>query len=347
MIELRGLRVSFPGFSLGPVDLRVQAGGFHVLMGPTGSGKTLILESAAGLVETDAGTVAVGGRDVTEKRPGERGVGIVYQDSALFPHLTVWENILYGRPWARDGGMDPEELLAMLDLTGLRTRMPRKLSGGEKQRTALARALLPNPEVLLLDEPMSSLDPVFRDGLREELRQLHSRMGTTFVMATHDFADALALGTAGTVVRAGRVEQTGTIDEIFGRPATPFMASFVGMRNVFAAELDGTKARLGELEVSHTSPARRAGQPARRAGHIAVPPEAITLLTARPESSARNLFAGRVTGMQRQGYTYLVRVACGDVTFTSVVTPSSVTDLGLGQGREVLVSFKASSVHVF
>ena len=340
MVELRNLSVSFPGFALGPLDLTIEAGGFHVLMGPTGSGKTLLLESIAGLVGPDSGTVHVQGRDVTGLRPGARGVGIVYQDSSLFPHLSVEENILYGGPWARRGGMDSEELMEMLDLARLRHRMPAKLSGGEKQRTALARALLTNPRVLLLDEPMSSLDPIFRDGLREELRKIHRQVGATFVMATHDFADALALGTTGTVVRQGGVEQTGTIDQIFQSPASPFMASFVGMRNVFPADLEGHVAIACGQRIAHTSPANRSG-------HIAVPPEAITILAEDSPSSARNRFPGRVTGLRRKGYTYLVRVACGDLELTSVVTPASISELGLSQGSEVLISFKASAVHVF
>ncbi len=199
MVVIEGVEKRFPGFKLGPVELRVPPGGFFMLMGPTGSGKTLILETIAGLCRPDTGKVSIAGKDSTRLKPGKRGVGIVYQDSALFPHLTVLENIQYGLKWSRQGNASPEQVIDMLELGGLLNRLPGKLSGGERQRTALARALVTDPSVILLDEPMSSLDPQFRSNLRRQLREIHCSTGSTFIMATHDFSDALSLGTTGAV----------------------------------------------------------------------------------------------------------------------------------------------------
>ena len=213
MIELRDLRVDLPGFHLGEITLTVGRGEFFALMGPTGSGKTLILESVAGLVRADGGSILLNGRDVTSLPPERRGVGLVYQDHALFPHMTVTRNITYGR---RYHGMDKaeglrlaRELMEILGLTRVADRKPANLSGGERQRTALARALACRPSVLLLDEPLSSLDPQFREDVRRNLADLHASAGTTFLMVTHDFVDALTLagraaGDPGGTDRAGR-----------------------------------------------------------------------------------------------------------------------------------------------
>ncbi len=329
---------------LGPVNLEIPRGSFFMLMGPTGSGKTIVLESIAGLAQPDTGTVEISGRDVTNVKPGKRGVGIVYQDSALFPHLTVRENILYGTRWAQKGGMVISDLVEMLDLKPLLNRLPGKLSGGEKQRTALARALATNPSVILLDEPMSSLDPQFRNRLRRELKAIHTRTGTTFVMATHDFSDALSLGTAGAVVNCGKIEQQGDIDEIFFKPATSFMASFVGMKNVFPVKFRADKAVTSDdLEIALS------GEFYQGQGHIAISPQSIVVSTEsrKGHTSERNHFQGQVTGVVREGYGYLLDVQCRSTVFSAVITPGALEELKLITGTEVWLSWKATSVHTY
>ncbi len=344
MIKLRGIANTFPAFQLGPVDLDIPKGSFFMLMGPTGSGKTLILESIAGLATLKQGTVTIFGRDVTGVRSGRRGVGIVYQDSALFPHLSVKDNIAYGLKWSKSKGLQVPEIVEMLDLGELLDRLPGKLSGGEKQRTALARALVTNPSVMLLDEPMSSLDPQFRGRLRRELKAIHSRTGTTFVMATHDFTDALSLGTGGAVVKSGTIEQQGSIDEIFFKPATPFMASFVGMKNVFAVKIArGTATTPDGLEILLV------GGEESGSGHVAISPESIVLSTesGRGRTSERNHFEGTITGIVREGYGFIVEVQCRTTVFSAVVTPASLRDLKLNQGSHVWLSWKASAIHTY
>lgn len=341
MIKIRNLEVSFRDFQLGPLDIYIQEGAFFMLMGPTGSGKTLLLETIAGLVKPDTGTLEVAGTDVTGNPPGKRKVGIVYQDTALFPHLTVRQNIMYGvRYTTNRSEYDFDKLVEILNLERLLERLPGKLSGGEKQRTALARALITGPEVLLLDEPLSSLDQMFKGEIRSELKRLHRETATTFLMTTHDFTDSLSLGTHGAVIRNGNIEQEGTIDDIFHNPETPFMASFIGMKNVLPVEFTGDTALAEGLSIRHTSP--RTGH-----GFIAVSPESIVISRECAVTSERNRFAGIIDAIERTGTVLSVSIDCGGTVLVSQVTRNALAELELTSGTDVFVSFKASSVHVF
>ena len=312
-----------------------------MLMGPTGSGKTLLLETIAGLVKPDTGRIEVAGIDVTDNPPGRRSVGIVYQDTALFPHLSVRQNIMYGLRYSSSrSDYDFDELVEVLELQRLLDRLPGKLSGGEKQRTALARALITDPSVILLDEPLSSLDQMFRGEIRSELKRLHSETGTTFLMTTHDFTDALSMGTHGAVIRDGKVEQEGTIDEIFYSPSTPFMASFVGMKNIFPAEFREDGAIVEDLLVRHTSD--KSGH-----GFLAIPPEAIVVSRKTTVTSERNHYAGTIAAVERTGSVFSISVDCGNLILVSSVTRSALSELELSVGQDVYISFKARDVHVF
>jgi molybdate/tungstate transport system ATP-binding protein len=256
----------------------------------------------------------------------------------------VKENIEYGLKWSDGGKNSPQELTDMLDLGGILHRLPGKLSGGEKQRTALARALMTDPAVILLDEPMSSLDAHFRGNLRSELREIHSSTGTTFIMATHDFSDALSMGTAGAVVNCGRIEQQGGIDEIFFKPSTPFMASFVGMKNIIPVEYHDNKAVTEdgmEIFLNRLIPPGR--------GHIAVSPDSIVLSseTRKGLTSERNHFQGRITGISRDGYGFLLDAMCYSTELSIMVTPAALEELRIREGMEIWLSWKASSVHIY
>ncbi|RKZ01755.1 ABC transporter ATP-binding protein [Candidatus Fermentibacteria bacterium] len=342
MIRLKGLTKSFPAFKLGPVDLDIPEGSFYMLMGPTGSGKTLVLETIAGLTLVDEGCVEISGRNMNTIKPGRRGVGIVYQDSALFPHLTVKENISYGLKWGRKGGLGTEEIVEMLDLGQLLNRLPGKLSGGEKQRTALARALATNPSVMLLDEPMSSLDQQFRGYLRRELKTIHSRTKTTFVMATHDFTDAVSLGTAGAVMNNGHIEQQGSVDDIFFKPSNRFMAAFTGIKNLIPVVYKQKKAVTADGLCIEMPEADRTGK-----GCIAVPQDSISV-SIEPHVEARaNQFRGQVTEIVREGYGYIVEITCKTTVFTSMVPPDLFKKLNMKHGDAVSISWKVSSTHFF
>ncbi|NCD26421.1 MAG: ABC transporter ATP-binding protein, partial [Deltaproteobacteria bacterium] len=243
MIRVVDLTLRLGGFVMDAVSLHVAAGEFFALMGPTGSGKTMILESIAGLVAPQGGTIHIAGRDASGLPPERRKVSLVYQDHALFPHLTVLENVTFGQRYhgidAADGHREALALLDRLGLSHVAGRVPRNLSGGEKQRVALARALACRPDVILLDEPLSSLDPQFRDDLRAVLKELHAQMNLTVLMVTHDFVDALTLASRAAVLRLGRLEQVGSTHEIFRQPRTAFVAAFVGMKNIFEVTRPG------------------------------------------------------------------------------------------------------------
>jgi ABC-type Fe3+/spermidine/putrescine transport system ATPase subunit len=242
-LALDQLRVQFSDtVTIGPVSLGIARGEILALLGPSGSGKTTLLRMLAGFERPDAGRVSIEGEDVTTVPPARRRVGMVFQHYALFPHLDVGENVAFGLA----GGGDRPELdakvhaaLALVDLAGFERRKVHELSGGQQQRVALARALAPAPRVLALDEPLSNLDPSLRERTRRELRQLVKRIGITAVFVTHEQEEAFDLGDRIAVLQAGRLEQVGTPEDLYERPATLFVATFVGRSNV----LRGAAAR--------------------------------------------------------------------------------------------------------
>jgi thiamine transport system ATP-binding protein len=245
-VELDGVTVDFGALTaLEDVSLSLADGEFFTLVGPSGCGKTTTLRTLAGFEEPTSGTVRIGDRNVNGDPPEERDVGIVFQNYALFPHLTVRENVAYGLRYRSPPGdvTDAErvtEMLELVDLSGSGDREPRQLSGGQQQRVALARALAPGPEVLLLDEPLSALDASLRERLRVTVRDIQRELEITTVYVTHDQAEALAISDRVAVVHDGTVEQVGTPETVYHEPSTRFVAEFVGDNNVFEAEVSGT-----------------------------------------------------------------------------------------------------------
>jgi len=225
------------------IDLDVIDGEMLVVVGPSGSGKTTLLRCIAGLEEVDVGSISVGGRDVTHEDPGARDVAMVFQELALYPHLTVRANIAFGLR-ARKGSRDDvatavDDAARTLELQPFLDRFPSELSGGERQRVALARAIVREPTAFLLDEPLSNLDPALRTRARVEIRTLHERLGRTAIYVTHDQVEAMTLGDRIAVLRGGRVEQLGAPLELYDHPATAFVARFLGAppMNILPSEL--------------------------------------------------------------------------------------------------------------
>lgn len=342
MIRVSDLKLAFPGFSLGPVSLEVPRGGFYALMGPTGSGKTLVLESIAGLVPGGRGTVEVNGVDVSRLEPEKRRIGIVYQDHALFPHLTVLQNVTYGQRYHGIGRTEGRDfalsLMESLRIDHLAGRRPATLSGGERQRTSIARALACRPDVLLLDEPLSSLDPRFREGLRETLKKIHRDSGVTFLMVTHDFADALALADRAAVLKDGTILQAGSVTDIFSRPSSPFVAEFVGVGNIFDAAYENGTCRFCGLTLPQPS------ANGHRRGHIALRTEDIAV---SPDSSFPNgyaVFPGILETMGHEGFMVTGRIRCGEARFTAPLD-TRLLAAGLQEGDPVFIGFSNDSVH--
>lgn len=223
------------------VDLSVRQGEMVALLGPSGCGKTTTLRMVAGFVQPSTGRVLIGDRDVTHAPPHARDTGMVFQSYALFPHMTVAENVAFGLEMRRTGRAEREsrvrEALRLVRLEALDDRLPRQLSGGQQQRVALARALVINPAVFLLDEPLSNLDAKLRGEVRMEIRALQQRLGLTTLIVTHDQEEALTMADRLVVMERGRVRQVGTAEELYERPANPFVAGFVGRCNLVQGSL--------------------------------------------------------------------------------------------------------------
>jgi thiamine transport system ATP-binding protein len=249
-LALENCSLSFGGVdALEDVSVAVESGEFFTLVGPSGCGKTTTLRTVAGLESPDTGRVTVGGTDVTDRPPDERDVGIVFQNYALFPHLSVRENVAYGLRF-RDppGGVTSDErvaeMLDLVDMEGFGDRDPEALSGGQQQRIALARALAPGPDVLLLDEPLSALDADLRQRLRVRIRAIQRDLSITTLYVTHDQAEALAISDRVAVMREGHIEQIATPEQVYRRPETRFVAEFVGDNNLFSGTVDGDRVRV-------------------------------------------------------------------------------------------------------
>ncbi len=219
--------------TVGPISLDIARGEILALLGPSGSGKTTMLRLLAGFETADGGRIAVASEDVTTVPPAQRRFGMVFQHYALFPHLDVGENVGFGLPKSSDQGAKVAAALALVDLAGYERRKVQELSGGQQQRVALARALAPEPRILLLDEPLSNLDPALRERTRHELRDVIQRVGITAVFVTHEQEEAFDLGDRIAVLNRGRLEQTGAPDDLYEHPANLFVATFVGRANVF------------------------------------------------------------------------------------------------------------------
>ncbi|MET3444725.1 iron(III) transport system ATP-binding protein [Ralstonia sp. 1138] len=279
--------------ALDGVSLDVAQGEFVCLLGPSGCGKTTLLRIIAGLEAHDGGQIVAGGRDISNLPPRERDYGIVFQSYALFPNLTVAQNVGYGLDTSNGNRARMQarvsEMLALVGLAGSEAKYPSQLSGGQQQRVALARALAPAPSLLLLDEPMSALDAQVREHLRIELRRLQRKLNVTTLMVTHDQDEAMAMADRIAVMSNGRIEQTGSPAEIYSRPATGFVAGFVGQANWLPLERaeDGTPTLAGQPLLLDPAFADSASTP----GRLFCRPEAVTL---HPDDDAPNRHLARV-----------------------------------------------------
>jgi spermidine/putrescine transport system ATP-binding protein len=285
VVELQRVTKQFGDFmAVAGVDLHIRAGEFLTLLGPSGCGKTTLLRMISGFETPSQGSVSLDGRDVTHLPPYRRDVNQVFQSYALFPHLTVRDNIAFGLKMKRvpraERAQRIGEAIALVSLQGMETRKPSQLSGGQKQRVALARALVCRPRVLLLDEPLAALDAKLRRAMQIELKRLQSRVGITFVFVTHDQEEALVMSDRIAVMNHGRIEQLGAAMDVYHKPATAFVADFLGQANVLEAHLmsqnDSTAHLLvaGSLRLSVPISALPEGG---RVGFVSIRPERIRL----------------------------------------------------------------------
>jgi ABC-type Fe3+/spermidine/putrescine transport system ATPase subunit len=314
-----GLLISMVAKGFGPiqvlhdVSLHVPRGEFHTLLGPSGSGKTTLLKIVAGFTPADAGAVVLSGSDITDVQPEHRNIGVVFQNYALFPHMTVAENIGFGLKMRgiakRERAQQVQEVLRLVRMTGFGDRRPAMLSGGQQQRVALARALVIQPQLLLLDEPLSALDRKVRQEVREELKRIQAETRVTTVMVTHDQEEALFLADRVLVLEAGAVRQAGAPADIYRNPVDEFVAGFLGVINLLNVTIDGTGLRIGGQ--AFVSPANLAGLIAAKCDapfQLAVRPEQITIAPALGERPPEAI-GGTLIACEFGGPVVTLRVA--------------------------------------
>jgi putative spermidine/putrescine transport system ATP-binding protein len=316
-----------PVTALDGLDLTLQPGELVALLGPSGCGKTTTLRLLAGLEDADEGRITVGGRDVTRVPASKRDMGMVFQAYSLFPHLTVLQNVAFGLRLRRMAKADRDrramEILELVGLTEQAARYAHQISGGQQQRVALARALAIEPQVLLLDEPLSALDAKVRAQLRDQIRRIQLEVGITTLFVTHDQEEALAIADRVGVMRAGQLEQLAPPTEVYSRPATPFVAEFVGLTNRLPGIVSGSTVTVRGQDL----PLVDLGTPPGPVIAL-VRPEAVTLA---PESSAGSgPLAGTVIAITFLGATSRVTVNLGDTTIMAQLPTSDATELGAG-----------------
>ncbi len=350
-LSIRDVNRNFGEFrALRSIDLEIKLGEFVCFLGPSGCGKTTLLRVIAGLDKQDQGSIHMGGRDVSHAPPSERDFGIVFQSYALFPNLRVSENVGYGlvnlrRP-ARDIAKRVDDLLQMVGLPEQGRKYPVQLSGGQQQRVALARALATSPELLLLDEPLSALDAKVRVRLRDEIRSLQKRLGVTTVMVTHDQEEALAMADRIVVMNNGAIEQVGTAEEIYRRPASPFVADFVGHMTFIDAIVTGPgMVRVDELElvVANAVPLPN-GTPVR----LAMRPEEVrtrSITADTPNSFEATI--GELSFLGSFSRALLRPTRARDSIIAADFSANAMRDLAIVPGQVRSIAFPPEALHVF
>jgi putrescine transport system ATP-binding protein len=343
LLSIKGASKRFGAVTaLEDVSLDVGAGEFFALLGPSGCGKTTLMRLVAGFETLDAGTVEIDGRDVSGAPPHRRPVNLMFQSYALFPHLSVFENIAFGL--RRQGAGKSEiaarvgELLQIVRLEGVETRKPDQLSGGQRQRVALARALAPRPRLLLLDEPLGALDRQLREETQFQIKEIQRRLKTSFVVVTHDQDEALAMADRMAVMRAGRIEQIGAPAEVYERPATRFVAAFIGQMNFLEGRIEsgsfvGSFGRLPAGEVGLREGARAV---------LALRPERVAMA---PANRSLDGFEGVVEDVAFRGETTLfrLRLAGGETVRVS----RSANDASFSIGDAARISFAPAAARLF
>jgi putative spermidine/putrescine transport system ATP-binding protein len=353
-VQLVGLAKQYgSGWAVRDVSLDIAAGEFVTLLGPSGSGKTTTLMMVAGLVEPSSGDILIGGRSVTPLPPARRNIGVVFQHYALFPHLTVAENIAFPLRMrgcrASEIRQKVESALELVRLSGFGERSPAQLSGGEQQRVALARAVVFNPPVLLLDEPLGALDKKLRERMQTELKSLHRKLGVTIIHVTHDQTEALALSDRLAVLRQGAIEQVGSPRELYEHPRTGFVADFLGESNFLAGhvrwvegDVCGVETAGGILCRAESGAAWKVGQGVR----MMIRPERVWI--GSDADTRENGFKGRIEDVTYSGEAvrYHARLSAMDHV-TALVSNDRRGAVGLEVGVLVVAGWPSQDVHLF
>jgi len=345
-LEFVDISKRFPGFTaIEDLNLTIPAGSFFALLGPSGCGKTTTLRLVAGLEEPSAGRILIGGKDVTNTKSFQRPVNTVFQSYALFPHMTILENVAFGlrRRKIDDPLGKAHEALKLVELDHLATRRPAQLSGGQQQRVALARAIVNRPALLLLDEPLGALDLKLRRQMQLELKSIQTEIGLTFLHVTHDQEEAMTMADIVAVMNKGQIEQMGAPEQLYELPRTAFVANFLGQSNLFTGRVTESTADVITVDIAGRGIVVPRTRAQRHAGEvtIGVRPEKLLLHTEAPETKAglNILGPGRVTDVSFSGVStsYIVQIpGLGAVT---VFAQNMVFGPVVNEGAEVWVSW--------
>jgi putative spermidine/putrescine transport system ATP-binding protein len=334
MVEIRGLRKEYgPVVALHETDLEVRAGEFLTLLGPSGSGKTTLLNLIAGMAAPSAGSIAINGRDVTNMPAEKRGIGMVFQNYALMPHMTVFENIAFPLQIRKMPRAEIRrrvaEVLELVRLPQLGERKPKELSGGQQQRISIARCIVYKPDLILMDEPLGALDRKLREQMQLEIARIHGELGITILYVTHDQEEALNMSDRIMLMNGGRVEQLGTPHELYFEPRTQFAADFIGASTLLDAEIV-EPGELATVRLAGGATCRvRLAAPvsAATAGKILLRPEALSLVTGGEPPPGHNVLHGHVTNTLVTGATskHFVAVDGGGVVAVQELTNEAAT----------------------
>jgi molybdate/tungstate transport system ATP-binding protein len=345
MLKLTGINRKLGEFELRDINLSVTEGEYYVLLGRSGAGKTQLLEMIAGLEHPETGSIFLDNEDITRKKMQERKIGIVFQDWAVFPHMTVFGNISYPlkvRKVKKNNISDQvEKAASAMNISHLLDRNTEKLSGGEKQRVALARTLITSPRLLLLDEPLSSLDASLKDDMKQILRKLN-KAGQTIIHVTHDYSDALSLAGRVGVIHNGRIIQEGSVEEVFKNPSNRFVARYAGIRNFFKVGISRHNSIFTGVTKHNVNITFEADNPGNE-GLLIIRSDSINISREEPENKNLNILKGKILEIIPSEYGREITVDAGEMIYVNI-TGSAFETLQLHEQEEVWMSFSLKSV---
>ncbi len=343
MLMIEDLSNDWGRFQLKNINLEVKDGELLVILGPSGSGKTLLLETLAGFTVPDKGSIFIDNEEITRLSPEKRKFGFVYQDFALFPHLSVKENIGFGVNGDQENKI--RELAEFLGIDHLLNENPLTLSGGEKQRVTLARALAIEPSYMLFDEPLSSLDERIQAKMRKEIKRIQDEMNLTSIYVTHDQSEAMFLADRIAVMMEGEIVQVGKPEEIFYGPSNSKIAQFVGVENIYEGKIVNKNDSLAKIKVGRNEVEALTEIPENKEVRLMIRPEEVFIKKSKETTTARNQFRCEIVELIDEGSIIRVEMDCG-FRLMAYITRKSLKELDLTEGDSIYGSFKANSVHV-